>query len=234
MSLLRLEGAVLGYPERRVAGPVDLEIRSGESLLIVGPNGGGKSTLLKTLLGNLPPLEGRRIPAPGLRLGYVAQRGTLDPAYPFTVEELVALGGAPADQVVRAMERLDLLPLRSRPCRALSGGQKQRTLLARTLAGRPDLVLLDEPAEGLDLRAQRDLGGMVRLLEETGAAVVQVGHLLKPVRRTASVLLVAGSRVLRGTAREVLRPEVLSEAFGGRMSVEEDGDHLHVLVEEAA
>ncbi len=235
MSLIRLESCVLGYRGQAILGPLDLEIHQGEMLLVVGPNGCGKSTLLKVLLGILKPLEGRVVRSPDLRLAYVPQRGVPDPTYPFTVEEMVAMGAVSAPAVLAALASCGLMDLSGRLCRELSGGQKQRAYLARAIAGEPNLLMLDEPAEGLDLRAERDLARLVREIHERrSAAVVQVSQLLRPIPEMAEVLLLSEGSAKRGRAADILKAETLSEVYGQRISVEADGGHLHVLVEEVA
>lgn len=180
MSLLSLQACVVGYGGRRVAGPLDLEVRRGERVFVTGPNGSGKSTVLKTVLGSLPPLSGRATVEAGVRLGYVPQRGSLDPAWPATLEEVVRMGlPSSSGNVDALLAETGLLPLRGRLFRELSGGQKQRALLARALASGPDLLLLDEPGEGLDEQAGKALGAA---LGKRGPSmgILQVTHRAPP------------------------------------------------------
>lgn len=188
MSLLRLRARALGYPGAVVLEDVDLEIAPGSFTGVLGGNGSGKTTLLRTLLGALPPLAGERRPAAGLRLGYVPQSVQLDPLFPLSAREVVTLGlfrgralflplGARARAEVEAsLERVGLRHRAHSLFRNLSGGQKQRVLVARALAGRPDLLLLDEPTSGVDPAAARLLLRVLEEARDAGTAVILVTH----------------------------------------------------------
>lgn len=188
-ALLRLENADFGYDGRAVVQGASLEIRPKEFVVLLGSNGSGKTTLLRGLLGFLSPLAGRVVRRPGLRIGYVPQRETLDPLYPLSGFEVARLGAwrdLPFWRLGGARERtLTRDALAS--CRAtgfagqryasLSGGQRQRVLLARALASEPELLLLDEPTAGVDPQAERGILDLLRALrDERGLAVWMVTH----------------------------------------------------------
>jgi len=217
--LLRMEGAALGYPGRKVLSGVDLEVREGEFLVILGPNGAGKTTLVRGILGLLPPLEGKILfpragrggPPPA---GYVPQREELDPLFPFSAGEVVQGGlqarlppwgrpGRPAGEVERCLGEVGLPGAGSRPFGALSGGQRQRVLIARALATGAALLVLDEPTAGLDPdAAERVLALLVRLHETRRLGLVFVTHLKEQVLgRATRVLEVRGGRV-RASGKE--------------------------------
>lgn len=203
-----LRRASLGYRGQPVLPEVNLEVRPGDFLLISGPNGGGKSTLLKVLAGLLPLLGGE-LERSGFRPGYVPQQASDPPPLPLTALEVVQLGVAavlPHGLGYRRRERafhLDCL----RVCRAyelaarsfgeLSGGQRQRVLLARALAVRPNALLLDEPTAGVDRDTQqimaRLLGGFAR---DEGLAILLVTHEPEPfVHYATRRLQVADQRI---------------------------------------
>lgn len=178
---LRLHDAVLGYRrDDPLAGPFDFDLRAGEWIVVAGPNGAGKSTFVRGLLGTQPLLAGKReVVAEGLRFGYVPQRERLDPIWPLTVFDLVALGAAPLRRPFRRMERalrervedlverVGLAGLEGRPFRDLSGGQQQRALIARALVPQPDVLILDEPANHLDIVGERELVELLATLHAT-------------------------------------------------------------------
>ncbi len=220
-ALIELEGARLGYGRQAVLEAVDLVVRRGDFLAIVGPNGSGKTTLLRTLLGVLPPLGGRCAVAG--RLGYAPQKGTLDPIYPFTAAEVVAMGllGEAAQQgvrdprVARALAASGLGARADAPFRDLSGGQKQRVLVARALVAEPEVLVLDEPTNDLDLRGEHEVMELVRSLHEAGRTVVVVSHDLGIVARYAQrVAFIRHGRLSEGSAEALLTGEHLSALYG--------------------
>ncbi|MEM8755906.1 MAG: metal ABC transporter ATP-binding protein [Pseudomonadota bacterium] len=169
--LLAAEGLTVDFGGRRALDAVDLAVRPAEIVTIVGPNGSGKSTLLRALIGALRPAGGRVRRAAGLRIGYVPQRLHLDPTLPITVGRFLGRAGAEAAVAAGAEGLAD------RQLADLSGGQLQRVLLARALARAPQLLILDEPTQGLD---QPGSAAFYRVIEatraRTGCAVLMVSH----------------------------------------------------------
>ena len=157
---------------------IDLAVERGEIVTVVGPNGSGKTTLLRALVGAVAPAAGRVEQMPGLRIGYVPQRLHLDSTLPITVARFLRLGARRRNgSIVRALEETGVPELAKRQMTALSGGQFQRVLLARALLAEPDLLLLDEPAQGLDhpgTAALYRLVGTVR--DRLGCGVLMVSH----------------------------------------------------------
>lgn len=157
---------------------VSLLVQPGEIITIVGPNGSGKSTLLRTLIGAVPIAGGTVTRAPGLRLGYVPQRLHVDPTLPLTVRRFLSLPRPASDAAVAdALARAGVEGLALRQLGALSGGQLQRVLLARALLNHPQLLMLDEPTQGLDQPAS---AAFYRAIEDArrdiGCAVLMVSH----------------------------------------------------------
>ena len=191
---VRLEGVGFHYGGDRVLSGIELEVGPGERLAILGPNGGGKSTLVRLLLGLLDPSEGRivwRRPRAGCRLAYVPQFPAFDRGFPMRVAEMVLQGllrDRPPRSRYRAEDRaavaalladLDLADLSGAYLSELSGGELKRALIARALVGRPDLLVLDEPAASLDEPSRRKLWRRVAALPEE-TAVLLVTHDLGP------------------------------------------------------
>jgi ABC-type Mn2+/Zn2+ transport system ATPase subunit len=245
VPLARLAGAAVGYGRPILQG-IDLEISRGDFLAVVGPNGGGKTTLLRTLLGSLPPLAGRREAAPSLRVGYVPQREAVDPLWPLSAGDVVLmgrvrragpgrpLGRADREQARLALERVGLADLWRRSFRTLSGGQRQRTLIARALAAEPDLLALDEPTSGMDPAAELAAMDLLRDLHRGGLSVVMVSHRLEAVANYAARLAFVDQeqRLWRvGTLAEMLRPEALSTLYGRPVTVREENGRRFVYPE---
>lgn len=236
MSLISASGLSVSFGGTTVLHGVDLAIEPGEIVTVVGPNGSGKSTLLRALIGALPPAAGRVWRRPGLRLGYVPQRLHLDPTLPMPVGRFLGLPRrrARAD-FAAALARVGLGPeIAARQLAGLSGGQFQRVLLARALLGQPQLLILDEPTQGLD---QPATAGFYRLIEalraETGAAVLMVSHDLHVVMAASDrVICLNGHVCCEGTPTVVsAAPEyraLFGAGTGGAMALyRHHHDHAH-------
>ncbi len=229
-ALLRLDRLVVGYAGKPLLPPIDVEVREGEFWVLLGRNGAGKTTVLRTILGLVPPVSGAvRQPAGPLRLGYLAQHVAFDPLYPVSVRDMVAdgtlrgwsflrPGPRPTEVVDRALHAVGIADLARRRFRSLSGGQKQRTLFARMLATGAELVLLDEPTQGMDALAAREvLDLLVRLKAEYGLTVIVVTHHLDVAQQRADrvLFLDAEHRAVRaGPTAQVLRDPAFEARYG--------------------
>jgi zinc transport system ATP-binding protein len=199
--VIQLHGGVVSYGARQVLSGVDLRVDAGEVVALLGANGSGKSTLVRALVG-LVPLSGGRIelfgrPREGFRewrrVGYVPQRLTAASGVPATVREVVASGrisrmrwlrpSTAADRaaVDRALHAVGLADRARESVARLSGGQQQRTLIARALAGEPEVLILDEPTAGVDLPSQQAFADALRSLVEAGTTILLVAHELGPL-----------------------------------------------------
>lgn len=211
----------LGYEGQSVLSHLNLTIRAGDYLCIVGDNGSGKSTLLRGLLGLLAPQSGQILRSPELQrgaIGYLPQQTRAQRDFPATVYEVVLSGclnrkgvrffysAAQKSQALMNMGKLGILELKDKCYRDLSGGQQQRTLLARALCAAGRLLILDEPVTGLDPAAAQDLYKLLSYLNRReGMAVVMVTHDLKAALKSARrVLHIGHDSVFLGTAEEYL------------------------------
>jgi ABC-type Mn2+/Zn2+ transport system ATPase subunit len=234
--LLELRGVSFTYGDGVVLRDVDLAVREGAFLGVVGPSGAGKSTLLRLMEGSLRPASGtitRGHEGRGnLRLGVVPQLEAIDWNFPITVEEVVLLGTTGdgrrlpwASKEVRAqaremLEKLGIGDLARRHIRNLSGGQQQRAFIARALVRRPDLLILDEPTSGVDVRTRHDILHLLHELNHEGIAIVMTTHDLNAVAaHLPSLVCVNGRVVAQGTPEQVLTPDVLRALYGAEMIV---------------
>ncbi len=226
--LLAFDDVTLGYGGVPVLRHLSFQISSGEFLGIVGPNGTGKTTVLRAILGLITPMAGRihvtKLPI----IGYVPQREHIDTIMPVTAMEVALMGRAPrlgplarpgrADREAarRALEQTGVDHLANRLLRDVSGGQQQRVLLARALAAEPDLLVLDEPTNGMDLAGEHAIVELLVELNRTrGLTVVMVTHLLPIVlNAVTTILLIEGGRTLYGEAAKILRDDTLSTLYG--------------------
>ena len=237
---------------RRVLQDVSLELERGRLLALLGPNGAGKSTLLRVLAGaqradrGVVTLDGRTLPLPrpapvARRIGYLAQAA--GSAWPLAARDVVALGRLPwrrpwsplAEEdeaaVTRAMEATDVAQFGERPVSQLSGGERARVMLARVLAGEPEVVLADEPVAGLDPAHQLDVMALLSATARAGAALAVVMHDLTLAARHADrvALMLDGRLHAVGAAGEVLDDRRLRECFGITVLRGEDGGEPFVV-----
>jgi zinc transport system ATP-binding protein len=213
---------------------LDLEIAPGEIVTVVGPNGAGKSTLLRLLIGAERPSGGTVVRRPGLSIGYVPQRMAIDYTVPMTVDRFLSLAERGQAARAAALERVGVPELGGRQLLALSGGQLQRVLLAQALLHRPDLLVLDEAAQGLD---QPGTARFYRLIEELrrelGCAVLMVGHDLHVVMSASDrVICLNGHICCEGSPTVVSAAPEYRALFGygteGALALyRHEHDHTH-------
>ena len=251
-ELIKLDAVTCSYGRQPHDDPVvidvNLTVGTGEFLGIVGPSGSGKTTLLRAILGTVVPVAGAVVRAKGLRVGYVPQVETVDWNFPVTVGQCVLMARARARgrvvpwasaeekaDVSRVLRALGIADLEGRHIRELSGGQQQRVFLARALIRRPDVLLLDEPTSGVDVRTRHEVLHLLRDLNAEGIAVVLTTHDLNGIAAHLPRVVCLNRRVVAaGNPREVLRPDVLEATYGARMEVLEHGGMLVVVDELAA
>jgi zinc transport system ATP-binding protein len=195
---LRCERLVVGHAGQPLLPPCDLEIQRGKLTMVLGRNGSGKTTFVRTVLGLLPPIAGRIHRAPGARLAYVGQGITLDRILPLRARDVVGWGvlsgwsflsptsDAARATCQRALGEAGIATLADRPFHDLSEGQKQRVLLARMLAAQPDIGFLDEPTAAMDAIAEEEATAhLAQLAHQGNMAIVLISHVLGLASRFA-------------------------------------------------
>jgi manganese/iron transport system ATP-binding protein len=231
---LVIRRAAVAYGRTTVVEGIDGVVRPGESVALIGPNGAGKSTLIKAVLGLLPVVAGSitvlgRAPADARReVAYVPQADTLDREFPVTAGQVVLMGRYPSVGWLRrpgrgdrraaaaALEEVGLGEDAGRRFGALSGGQRQRVLLARAIAQRARLLLLDEPFNGVDATSEQLLLAALRRLRADGAAVVVSTHDLALAHLFCDeACLLNHHQFAFGPVAKALTPELLQAAYGG-------------------
>jgi ABC-type Mn2+/Zn2+ transport system ATPase subunit len=247
--LIRLENASIGY-DRPLLHQISFELKRGEFWGMVGPNGAGKTTLAKTILGLVPPVAGRvEFLTNGLRSSYTPQRHRLNPSYPLSALEVVLMGRAAALPLGRRpkaedrrraeeeLTRLDISALSGKLYRSLSGGQQQRVLLARALAVDPDILVLDEPAEGMDLLGTSDTLHFLRNANTSGRmSVLMISHHLDDVISSVDHLCFINqySNLFEaGPAEAMASSEKLTSLYGRTVETHVCAGKTHVHVREA-
>ncbi len=192
MLLAKLEHIHLRFGDRVILHDVDLEVYPESVLTLIGPNGAGKSTLLKILLGLQKPDSGKVWRMPGLRIGYVPQKFSLDRLLPLTVARFIGLNMRQHDitAIRQRAEEVGVAELLPQAVQSLSGGELQRVLLARALLGEPHLLVLDEPGQGVDVSGLSELYQLVnRLKQQHGYGILMVSHDLHLVMASSDQVL---------------------------------------------
>jgi len=224
--LIEASGLAAGYDGSAAIRGVDFTLGAGQTLALLGPNGGGKTTLLRALLGQLPPLEGYLRVGMACSLVPQTERSRLD--YPVSALDVAAMGTIPRlpwwrgpgrrerAGAQRALDRVGLGALASETYGELSGGQRQRTLIARALVQDAGLLLLDEPFSGLDRASAEALEALIGELAGEGRGVVLATHDLEQARTCDLVLCINRAQVAFGPPAEVLADlGVLEATYGG-------------------
>jgi len=238
-ACLQFTNVTFGYDRHPAVHHLDIKIACGELLAIVGPNGGGKSTLLKGVAGTIVPLEGKISSIISRsHIAYLPQQADIDRSFPIRLSDMVAMGlwhrhgayhgfsSGSYQEVVQAINRVGLRGFEKRPIGTLSGGQLQRALFARLILQNADLVLLDEPFAAIDSRTSNDLMGLVIEWNKLGKTILAVTHDLHQVREYfPKSLLLARELVAVGDTEDVLSPKNLLRA---RKLTEAFDDHAHV------
>jgi len=232
-DVIAFRGVSAGYDGRPVIAGVDLTVREGELVALVGGNGAGKSTLLKVIVGVLRPMTGTalvfgRPPGASRRIAYLPQAEDLRWDYPLIVEDVVLMArlsrlprgrdAGPKERAVahEALARVDAADLARRPIGALSGGQKQRVLLARALTTEADLLLLDEPATGVDPTTEEELMGVLEGITQGGRTVLVSTHdLASVIAHFPRVVAMNGGIVADGPPRILSDADILRRTYGG-------------------
>ena len=248
MSLIQVEDLTVRYGASTALSGVSLHVEPGEIVTIVGPNGSGKTSLLRAIIGAVKPAKGRVIHGSGVKIGYVPQNLHIDETLPITVSRFLKLPSYVAVvDISYALMQAGVPDLAKAQLSQLSGGQFQRVLLARALIGKPDLLLLDEATQGLDQRGSASFYQQIETVrQDTGCAILMISHELHVVMSASDrVICLNGHVCCEGTPAVVASaPEyraLFGTGTGGALALyrhkhdhsHDHGDHNHDHTEAA-
>jgi manganese/zinc/iron transport system ATP- binding protein len=226
------------YGTGPVLWDIDFSLPSGQIIGVIGPNGSGKTTLLKSIMGIMQPSSGyvkifnKSIEDIREKVAYVPQRESVDWDFPASVYDVVMMGRyrksnllkrnnkADVEIVNKSIERVGLTELKDRQISQLSGGQQQRVFIARALAQKADIYLMDEPFAGVDAATESSILKLLQEIRELGKTVIIIHHDLQTVSEYFDYLVLLNTRLIaKGTLQEVLTKENLSNAYGGQLTL---------------
>ena len=215
--LLQTENMSLFAGEQDLLSGVSLTVSAGEIVTIIGPNGAGKTTLFRVLLGVIPPNSGSIYKKPNLRIGYLPQKITVDPILPLSVSRIMNLtGNFSVRQIENVLDETGVLSLKNKPVYQLSGGEFQRVMLARALLKNPELLVLDEPVQGVDYMGESELYKLIgNLINKHGCGVLMVSHDLHVVMASTDRVLCLNRHVCcEGEPEDVSQHQEYLRLFG--------------------
>lgn len=236
-EVLRLSDVAIGYGKNVILKDISFSIFENDFIGLVGPNGAGKTTLLKTILGTLRPISGSLRKEP-LKFGYVPQRDVVQPLLPYSVNDVVLMGRYPLLGMFKRPSEKDreiadkciasagISGLKDANYNSLSGGQRQRTLIARALAVQPDILILDEPTNGMDTPSHYALLDLISSLHEIQKlTIILVSHLLSDVANIVKKLILIDRNYFQaGNIDEVLSEENLRKTYSSNFMVTKIND----------
>lgn len=235
-TLIEMRGVGVRRGGRWLVRGVDLSVRPGEIVTLIGPNGSGKSTTAKTAIGVIKPSEGVVTTRSGLTIGYVPQKLAVDPTLPLTVGRLMTLTSRHGRaEIAAALDAVGIGHLANETVQTLSGGEFQRALLARAMVRRPDVLILDEPVQGVDFTGEIALYDLIkRIRDRTNCGILLISHDLHLVMaETDTVICLNGHVCCRGTPQAVAESEEYVRLFGKRAAASlaiysHHHDHTHL------
>ena len=236
-SPLSIRGLSVAYDDKPAVWDLDYDAPDRGLIAVIGPNGAGKSTMIKAVLGLVPTLAGdvrvfgSKLRQARRRIAYIPQRTSVDWDFPASAEDVVAMGlygeigwcrpmrRRHREAARNYLDRVGMADFAGRQIGQLSGGQQQRVFLARALAQKADLYLMDEPFAGVDVATERAIVDVMRGVRDAGATVLCVHHDLQTVTGYFDHALIMNVRAIaQGTVSDVLTEEVLQRAYGGRLA----------------
>ncbi len=217
-QLLRLENVCKSYHKNLVLENISFSVNRGKTVTIIGPNGAGKSTLMKISLGILGVSSGSVFRPKSISVGYMPQKVMIDDVLPLSVQDFLYLRpNISYDEVKNVLDTVRLSHISNLPVQSASGGEMQRILLARALLGKPDLLVLDEPVQGIDVMGQQEIYGLIaKVRDETGCGVLMISHDLHLVMASTDQVLCLNQHICCSGTPEFVQKDPEYHAMMGR------------------
>ena len=230
-QLLKLATVSKRFAQRLILDNISMSITQGEITTVIGPNGAGKSTLLKIILGLIAPDSGTIERSSELRIGYMPQKLYVDPTLPLTTQRFLRLADTASSACDKALELTGISHLKHNEFQNLSGGEMQRVLLARAIVRRPNLLVLDEPVQGVDINGQNELYRIItNLTKILNCAVVLVSHDLHLVMSDSDHVICLNHHICcQGKPEKVTRDPAYIDIFGNTSIYNHQHNHQHNL-----
>ncbi len=224
-TLIEATGITVTRGKKEILSSAGLRVRAGEIVTLIGPNGAGKTTIVRVVLELLKADRGTVVRRPGLVIGYMPQRLHIDPTLPLSVKRFLALGTPPGrkhapEQAARVLDEVGAGAIMDTPLQAVSGGEFQRVVLARAVLRDPDLLVLDDPSQGIDMTGQADLYRLItRIRDRRGCGVLMVSHDLHLVMADTDHVICLNHHVCcAGHPETVTNDPNYIELFGRRVA----------------
>jgi len=231
-QLLSLSNICKHYGHKQVLDDISLSLIRGKITTLIGPNGAGKSTLAKIVLGLVSPDSGSRRCMKNLKIGYMPQKIKIDETLPLSTLRFVELTDRSSKKCLQALQTVGIASSAATPIRGLSGGELQRALLARAILQDPDLLVLDEPVQGVDINGQNQLYTMINdLAGQLNCAVLMISHDLHLVMSTTDHVICLNKHICcHGAPEQVTQDPAFINIFGQATTVyTHHHDHNHSL-----
>lgn len=224
-EIINISDLSFAYHQEKALENISLQVKRGDFLGLIGPNGGGKSTLLKIILGLLKPQKGRvklfdqkaENFKDWRKIGYVAQKaGFNSTGFPITVAEVIAMAGGKGEEIERVLELTNILPQKNKLLNELSGGQQQRVFIARALLQNPELLILDEPTVGIDGNSQVQFYELLRHLnQDHDLTILLVSHEVDLIAKEVNKIACINQKLAyHGQAKKLLEDNLLEKLYG--------------------
>ena len=228
-TLIEARGINVSFHGKRILDQVDVMVARGEIVTLIGPNGAGKSTLVRVILGLLKPDQGEIKRHPKLRIGYMPQKLHIDQTLPLTVHRFLTLAQrCPKQKLLDTLAEVGAETLLDAPMQTLSGGETQRVLLARAMLRNPDLLILDEPVQGVDITGQEELYRLISTIRKRhNCGILMISHDLHLVMSATDRVLCLNRHVCCSGHPDTVRADPSYMALFGQTPVLTPYSHHH-------